>query len=93
MDYEDQRSMRENLDEETLAIYDLLRKETLTKENEKLVKKVAKETLQKLKQEKLNINNMNHPSNVKHNSEKYYFYKHILEISQTQPKHISKKCD
>ena len=32
MDYEDQRSMRENLDEETLAIYDLLRKETLTKE-------------------------------------------------------------
>ena len=43
--------------------------------------------------QKLNINNMNHTPNVKHNSEKYYFYKHILEISQTQPKHISKKCD
>ena len=64
MDYEDQRSIRENLDEETLAIYDLLRKETLTKENEKLVKKVVKETLQKLKEEKLNINNWRQSTQV-----------------------------
>ncbi len=64
MDYEDQRSIRENLDEETLAIYDLLRKETLTKENEKLVKKVAKETLEKLKQEKLNIDNWRQSTQV-----------------------------
>jgi type I restriction enzyme R subunit len=47
--------MREGLDEETLAIYDLLKKPTLTKEEEKEVKKVAKETLEKLKAEKLKV--------------------------------------
>ena len=53
LNHEEQRSMRENLDEETLAIYDLLRKENLTKKEEELVKRIAKETLEKLKQEKL----------------------------------------
>ena len=52
---EEKRSIRENLDEETLAIYDLLRKDNLTKKEEDLVKKVAKDTLEKLKQEKLKI--------------------------------------
>ena len=45
--------MKENLDEETLAIYDLLRKDNLTKKEENLVKGIAKETLEKLKKEKL----------------------------------------
>ncbi len=53
LNHEEQRSIRENLDEETLAIYDLLRKDNLTKKEEKLVKGIAKETLDKLKQEKL----------------------------------------
>ena len=53
LNHEEQRSMRENLDEETLAIYDLLRKDNLTKKEEELVKRIAKETLEKLKQEKL----------------------------------------
>jgi type I restriction enzyme R subunit len=47
--------MREGLDEETLAIYDLLTKPTLTPAEEKAVKKVAKETLEKLKAEKLKV--------------------------------------
>jgi type I restriction enzyme R subunit len=55
MDQEEQRTIRENLDEETLAIYDLLRKDNLTKKDEEKVKKVAKETLEKLKEEKLKV--------------------------------------
>ncbi|MEJ6498462.1 type I restriction endonuclease subunit R [Pseudoalteromonas lipolytica] len=49
------RAVREGLDEETLAIYDLLKKPSLTKAEEKEVKKVAKETLEKLKAEKLKV--------------------------------------
>ena len=55
LDEEEKRPIRENLDEETLAIYDLLRKDDLTKKEEADVKKVAKETLEKLKQEKLKV--------------------------------------
>lgn len=49
------RAMREGLDEETLAIYDLLRKPQLTAKEEAEVKKVAKKTLEILKAEKLRI--------------------------------------
>jgi type I restriction enzyme R subunit len=52
---EQERAMREGLDEETLAIYDLLKKPTLTPAEEKEVKKVVKETLEKLKAEKLKV--------------------------------------
>jgi type I restriction enzyme R subunit len=53
---EDARAMRENLDEDGLAIFDLLRSgKTLSTEEIKEVKKIAVETLDKLKQEKLNI--------------------------------------
>ena len=55
MNLEEQRSMRENLDEETLAIYDLLCKANLTKKDKDIVKKVAIETLENLKKEKLKI--------------------------------------
>ena len=55
MNLEEQRSMRENLNEETLAIYDLLRKDNLTNKDKDTVKKVAKETLENLKSEKLNV--------------------------------------
>ena len=55
MNLEEQRSMRENLDEETLAIYDLLCKDNLTKKDKDIVKKVAIETLENLKKEKLKI--------------------------------------
>ena len=55
MNLEEQRSMRENLDEETLAIYDLLCKDNLTRKDKIIVKKVSIETLENLKKEKLKI--------------------------------------
>lgn len=51
---EDVRAITEGLDEETLAIFDILRKPSLSKKEQDDVKNVAKETLDKLK-EKLNI--------------------------------------
>jgi type I restriction enzyme R subunit len=53
---EDTRALRENLDEETLAIFDLLRKDkSLDEKDIKEVKKVSVELLSTLKAEKLNI--------------------------------------
>jgi type I restriction enzyme R subunit len=50
-----ERAMREELDEETLAIFDLLKKPELTKAKEAKVKEVAKDTLETLKTEMLKI--------------------------------------
>lgn len=50
---ESSRAFAEGLDEETLAIFDLLKKPTLTPEEINEVKKVAKETLKRLKEEVL----------------------------------------
>jgi type I restriction enzyme R subunit len=55
MNEEEHRSAKEGLDEETLAIYDLLRKDSLTKNEEAKVKEVAIEMLAKLKTEKLRV--------------------------------------
>lgn len=52
---EDSRALREGLDEETLAIFDLLKKSTLTDKERNEVKKVAKQTLETLKNEKLKV--------------------------------------
>lgn len=52
---EDSRAISEGLDEETLAIFDLLRKPSLSKQEEMEVKKVAIKTLATLKEEKLKI--------------------------------------
>ena len=52
---EDNRAMREGLDEETLAIFDLLKKEDLTEKERDEVKNVAKQTLETLKAEKLKV--------------------------------------
>lgn len=52
---ETERAMREGLNEETLAIFDLLKKPELTQEEEAKVKEVAKQTLAALKAEKLKI--------------------------------------
>jgi type I restriction enzyme R subunit len=50
---EEKRSVRENLDEEQLAVFDLLYKDDLSEEEKKQIKKIAKEIVQKLKEEKL----------------------------------------
>lgn len=53
---EDARAIRENLDEESLAIFDLLKNgKTLNQTELREVKKVAVDTLSKLKEEKLKI--------------------------------------
>jgi type I restriction enzyme R subunit len=64
MNYEEKRSIRENLDEETLAIYDLLHKDNLTQKEVDEVKKIAKNTLEKLKNEKLKIKRWRESSQV-----------------------------
>jgi len=48
-----ERALREGLDEETLAIYDLLKKASLTPKEEGEVKTIACDLLARLKQEKL----------------------------------------
>ena len=50
-----ERAVREGLDEETLAIYDVLKKPELSKKEEDAVKSVAKKVLATLKEEKLKI--------------------------------------
>lgn len=56
LNIEDSRAIRENLDEESLSIFDLLRSgKTLDIEELKEVKKIAVDTLKKLKEEKLKI--------------------------------------
>ena len=53
---EDARAIKENLDQESLAIFDLLRNgKELNKEEVKEVKKVSVDVLKKLKKEKLNV--------------------------------------
>ncbi|SEH06279.1 Uncharacterised protein [Candidatus Venteria ishoeyi] len=64
MDEEDHRAMREGLDEETLAIYDLLKKDELSKQEIEEVKKIAQETLVKLKKEQLNIQRWRESSQI-----------------------------
>lgn len=54
---EESRAMREGLDEEGLAIFDLLKKPELTSQEIKKIKKVAVELLNTLKTEKLKIDN------------------------------------
>ena len=50
-----ERAARENLDEETMAVVDLLKKPELTAKEIESVKNVAKDTLSKLKAEKLRV--------------------------------------
>ena len=50
---EEKRSVRENLDEEHLAVFDLLSKEGLDEKEKKQIKKVAKDIIEKLKKENL----------------------------------------
>jgi type I restriction enzyme R subunit len=56
MDDEESRAVREGLDEESLAVFDLLRKPDLTPGDIKRIKAVAVDLLETLKAEKLRIN-------------------------------------
>ncbi len=54
---EEQRAIREGLNEEQMTIFDILNKPDLSKKEKELVKSVAVELLEKLKSEKLKIEN------------------------------------
>jgi type I restriction enzyme R subunit len=56
MDEEESRAVREGLDEESLAVFDLLKKPDLTSGDIKRIKAVAVDLLKTLKTEKLRIN-------------------------------------
>ena len=63
---EEQRAVRELLDQDTLTIFDLLKEgKELTEKDLKEVKKVAKQTLDKLKNEKLKIPNWKESRQIK----------------------------
>jgi type I restriction enzyme R subunit len=55
LDEEESRALREGLDEESLAIFDLLKKQELTPQERGRIKKVAKGLLETLKGEKLRV--------------------------------------
>ncbi len=55
LDEEEHRAVREGLDEESLAIFDLLKKPDLQSTEIKKIKKVAAQLLERLKEEKLRI--------------------------------------
>jgi len=55
LDEEDRRAMREGLDEESLAIFDLLKKQDLNSSDIKRIKAVAFGLLERLKAEKLRV--------------------------------------
>lgn len=57
MDEEEERAIREGLDQETLALFDLLKKPELSKNDINCIKKVAVDLLATLKNEKLKIEN------------------------------------
>ncbi len=57
LDHETQRAIREGLDEENLALFDLLVKPGLSKKDIERIKKVAKDLLEHLKADKLIIDN------------------------------------
>jgi len=63
---EDQRAIKEQLDQDTLTIFDLLKEgKELSEKDLKEVKKVAKQTLDKLKAEKLKIPNWKDSRQIK----------------------------
>jgi len=75
---EDQRAVREQLDQDTLTIFDLLKEgKELSDIDLKEVKKVAKQTLDKLKAEKLKIPNWKESRQIKAQV-KSTIYEHLL---------------
>lgn len=80
---EDSRAMRENLDQETLTIFDLLRSgKTLDEKELKEVKKVATDTLTKLKAEKLKVQNWRESRQVS-SQVKTMIFDHLQWLPQT----------
>jgi type I restriction enzyme R subunit len=73
LDDEEKRAMREGLDEESLALFDLLLKENLSTHERNRLKQVAKELLDRLKTEKLNITNWDKTETNKANVQSFIY--------------------
>lgn len=85
---EQKRTIEENLTDEELAIFDLLKKAELTKKGKESVKNVAKELLTKLKQEKLSIEHWAEKTQVSAAVQKDiydYLYGHLPETTYAIP--------
>ncbi len=81
---EEKRAFQENLDEPTLSIFDLLiAGKDLTKDEKEAVKKVAKETLETLKTEKLNIPNWKESREIR-SAVKTTIYDKLLWLPETK---------
>ena len=65
MDYEESRAIREGLDEESLAVFDLLKKPNLEPRDIKRIKAVAVDLLETLKAEKLRIDHWSHKESTR----------------------------
>ncbi len=79
---EEERAVRQNLDQETLAIMDILTEgKQLSDKDLKAVKKVAKETLEKLKAEKLKVDRWRESRQVTAQV-KSMIYDHLLWLPQ-----------
>lgn len=85
LSFEEQRVVRENLkDQETLAIFDLLKEgKELSNKEIKEVKKVAAKTLETLKKEKLKIDNWRESRQIKAQV-KSLIYDNLLYLPQEQ---------
>ena len=82
LNVEESRALRENLEQETLAIYDLLRDgKTLTSAQLKEVKKVARQTLDQLKAEKLKVDHWRESQQVR-SQVKSMIYDQLLWLPQ-----------
>ena len=62
---EEKRALREELDEESLALFDLLSKPDLPKKDLSKIKKVAAKLLETLKAERLRISNWRHKESTR----------------------------
>ena len=82
LSHEEKRAYLENLDEQTLSIFDLLvQNKDLTNDEREKVKKVAKETLDVLIKEKLNVPNWKESRELKA-SIKSTIYNHLLYLPE-----------
>lgn len=91
---EDSRAIREGLDEETLAIFDLLKKEHLKPKEREEVKKVAQKTLENLKSEKLKVERWRESTQLRAQV-KTAIYDNLLWLPQEpySEKEVSEKTD
>lgn len=81
---EEKRSIHESLDEPTLSIFDLLiQNKELNKDERAEVKKLAKETLEVLKREKLNIPNWKESRELKAGI-KMFIYDKMLNLPESK---------